>query len=153
MNCSACGNDRQDTVLYSDVKGLDLKLYDIVSCNNCRFVTISPMPSTKYIRNFYEKNYNGLVKTNITEFNESSLFIKQNLSVIEDSRERIQWVINKTHLRPTNELAYLDFGCGYGFSVLAGKEIGFSSSGVDFDEAAVLHGKNKLSLALLRLNE
>jgi 2-polyprenyl-3-methyl-5-hydroxy-6-metoxy-1,4-benzoquinol methylase len=139
--CSASGEDISERA----INGLDGREYYMSTCVNCGSCFVSPRPSDRSLKEFYE-NYDGLIKSNIIESNDSDDFITGNLSVIEDSAERLRWISQYKKL--SSSVRLLDVGCGYGFAVFAAKKIGIQALGIDYDLKAIDIGKKNLDISI-----
>ena len=148
FRCTACHHTIFDK-FFKHI-GLNEKEYTIVRCALCGSGSTFPTPSEKEMFNFYTKDYQGLVKSNIIESNNPTLFAQSSRAVIEDSLQRIKWGWRKAgqKISDLHNLKYLDVGCGYGFSVEAGNQLGLISEGIDYDAHAIGLGKFHLGLNL-----
>ena len=129
---------------WGSVEGIDGASYDLLECPDCSFVHVWPIPTEKFIDDFYRNHYQGRVKTNI---NEKENPLKVNKSALEDCRKKIKYVERyATNLKKSNRV--LDVGCGHGFFVHTSNQKGFLAEGVDIDQQAVEYGRKQLNLTI-----
>ena len=151
MKCPCC--DKNNSIeKYSGIVGLDNNIYSIIECEFCMFSTLSPMPKSSDLTDYYTKTYNGRTKTNIFEYSNSSDFIKTNESVFEDMSARLMDIERIADLAQgqKNLVRLLDVGCGYGQMLYSAAMRGgkYSAKGIDLDSESITYGKDKLGLDL-----
>jgi|SaaInlV_110m_DNA_1040235.scaffolds.fasta_scaffold10198_2 2-polyprenyl-3-methyl-5-hydroxy-6-metoxy-1,4-benzoquinol methylase len=148
MKCPCCDGETFSKK-YSDITGLDDKLYNLIKCKFCGFITVSPMPSESDLVKHYSVEYNGPTKTNIFEFNNLKDFLSTNRSVYEDMSDRLSDIESIASINnDRKKTSLLDVGCSYGHMVYCAAKRGYISSGIDLDPESVSYGSKKIGLNL-----
>ena len=142
ISCDSCHEGNLEPYV-TEIHGLDEKEYDFYQCTNCSLITVYPPPSAEYLINFYSKNYRGRVKTNISS---GDNVFRSNKAAIEDCYTKLSY-IEKYHKIKSGNL--LDIGCGNGFFLYAAQNKGYSVTGVDIDEEAILFGKKFFGIPII----
>lgn len=145
LRCPVCsGNDF--LVKYEGIKGVDSRRYDVIVCVACGFCTVSPMPSSEELTNFYSADYESRTKVNIYDHVSKSDFIETNKSDIEDNLKLLSLI--ETH-RTNKQKKLLDVGSGHGLLCYAAKLRGFDAVGVDYDADAKRIGAAHLGVKII----
>lgn len=142
-NCLICGSEKKEIVYEFTEKQIPtgFEVRNIVSCGNCGFVFVDPMPVDDYFRDIYADDYWGAYQELVGEKN-----IHERLDEFLDiSRERIGFLKKfKTRGR------LLDVGCAMGFLVKEAEEAGFESYGLDLSEKMLEEGRQRYGVKLFR---
>lgn len=141
--CLLCGSEEKKIVYEFAREQIptNFEIRNIVSCGNCGFVFVNPMPVDNYFRSIYASDYWEDYQKSVGEKD-----IHERLDEFMDiSRERIGFLNKfKTGGR------FLDVGCSMGFLVKAAEEVGFESYGLDLSEKTLEEGRKLYGVSLFR---
>ena len=138
-NCEICGsNDCIDLINLGRVgKNCNYNYLPVSFCNNCELRFLNPRPTDKYFKQYYTTSYR---KKNNNNLPLDNFFDKSQI-------KRGQFVYNffksKINFRTGN---LLDHGCAVGLTMLAWKDRGWETTGIDPNAQSVNYAKKKLKL-------
>lgn len=121
--CKACHHDLQPSHSIGEKNG-----YDLLSCPDCRSVTVHPFPTIETLIEYYQ-SYKGT-----TDYRAKAV------KKIKRAKKRISRLAAYTSGKN-----FLDVGCNYGFSVKAAAELGLDAKGIDIDETAITESRKAFS--------
>lgn len=142
--CNVC---RQSTSahFFARVTGIDGAEYNLVRCDNCGMVSVWPLPTEDFLRDFYSINYHGKVKDGIVEWENPTEVNKQ---IIEDCIVKLRYVERYAGYHQKGR--FLDIGCGHGFCIYAAQSLGYDAVGVDIDTEAIDFGRSRLKVDIIK---
>ena len=126
--------------MFACVLGIDKRKYNLVQCDNCGMIVVWPPPTAEFLDAFYTSDYKGKFKKGIIDYNP----LVANRAVIEDGYVKLKHVETFANIKQRGKL--LDIGCGHGFFVYAGQDLGYDALGVDIDPEAIKFGRFKLGV-------
>lgn len=109
--CKACGSELHEENSIGNKNG-----YNLLQCNSCKTVTVSPFPSEQELIEFYQ-NYKG-----------TSGYNKKREKKIKRSLKRVRKISKYTKGKK-----FLDVGCNAGYAVYAAQQLGFDAFGIELD--------------------
>lgn len=111
MSCYICGAKENHLIKHEGV-------WDVVQCNSCSFVYVTPLPSEQYLHQHYQ-TYLPAGEVHIAQWRTMMVNVFQrSLKAIEAKRGR-------------NKGALLDIGCGYGSFLEIARESGWDVYGLE----------------------
>lgn len=141
--CLICGGEEKKIVYEFTREQIPagFEVRNIVSCGNCGFAFVDPMPVGDYFRGIYANDYWEGYQESVGEKD-----IHERLDEFLDiSRERIGLLKKfKTGGR------FLDVGCAMGFLVKAAEDAGFESYGLDLSEKTLEEGRKLYGVKLFK---
>lgn len=119
--------------------------FDVIECKICNFKHIIPIPTSKELDLFYKKKFYGKIKPD---------YIKEHEKDLEwwDLVHKERYQKFEKYLK-TKSRKILEIGCGPGFFLKLGKELGWEVRGIEPSVQASEYGKNMgLSIITGELN-
>ena len=126
--CKACGRLLHEENAIGNKNG-----YNLLRCNYCETVTVSPFPSEQQLIEFYQ-NYKGTAGYN-----------KKRDKKIKRSIKRVRKIINFTRGK-----RFLDVGCNAGYVVYAAQLLGFDAFGIELDCETVSEAQKEFGEELFK---
>ncbi len=111
QQCKACSNPISTSSSVGYKNG-----YELLRCNHCQTVTVSPFPSEDDLKKFYQ-NYKG-----------TEGYSKKKDKKIKRSLSRIKKI-----KKYANGNRFLDVGCNAGYTVYAAKSLDLDAYGIELD--------------------
>lgn len=141
--CEICGSGNcVDLINLGRVgKNCNYDYLPVSFCNNCELRFLNPRPTDKYFKNYYISSYRKKKNNNLpldNFFDESQ--IKRGQSVYNFFK-------NKINFRNGN---MLDHGCAVGLTMLAWKDKGWNTIGIDPNAQSVNYARKKIKLNVKR---
>ncbi|HRR97004.1 MAG TPA: class I SAM-dependent methyltransferase, partial [Candidatus Ratteibacteria bacterium] len=126
INCNLCGK-REEELLF--VKNG----FNIVKCKNCGLVYVNPQPEQQEINKYYNEIYKS--KREPTDRKKRAK-VKEAMKIIGSIKRIVK----------SEKLKLLDIGCGFGYVLKAGKDIGWEVMGLDMAEWMVEYARKEFGV-------
>lgn len=127
-SCEICGSKSiAKDFTYNDRHYMNVEqMFDVWQCRDCQLFFINPMPTQEELSSYYPKSYYAYEDKPHQSAYHSKLvkFLKVEPSDLDN-------------IEPASKKTILDFGCGSGWSLDLYKGKGYSTYGLDMDEAAI----------------
>jgi 2-polyprenyl-3-methyl-5-hydroxy-6-metoxy-1,4-benzoquinol methylase len=127
-SCEVCGSKNiAKDFTYNDRHYMSVEqMFDVWQCRDCQLFFINPMPTQEELASYYPKSYYAY------EDKPSESALKNKLvKFLKVEPSDLDNIIS------VNEKNILDFGCGSGWSLDSYKDKGYSTYGLDMEEAAI----------------
>lgn len=119
--CVLCGQASNETCIHKDG-------YSYIICKYCGLIYLTPQPSPKELKNFYNITYQVDFKRN-----------KKTTS------QKARWFLNEIG-KFAKPGSLLELGCSYGFFLKKAKEDGWKVKGLEWSDEACSYAVNQLNL-------
>lgn len=120
-NCPICSNNniKYISTVYN---------FEYFECINCKLAFVKNQPISEDIEKLYnESNYSSIANTIHFDIE------LQKYKVNNITKPKVKWFMEETN---TQNLKWLDIGCGAGDLIIAAKEFGFDVCGIETNNAA-----------------
>lgn len=136
-NCNFCGYDKHKVIWKNISTWIAEGRYQIVLCENCNLVFLSPRPKKVFISKYYPpETYWGVDVIN-----------SKNKESLKRQSVAYDYIYRQIFKRKRNGLI-LDVGTGTGLFLLKFKKLGWKTDGVELSKKACEYAKNVYGLKL-----
>lgn len=139
-NCEICNS--KDTILFQNCGKIGNSpgkygYLPIKICKKCNLKFISPRPSNKYYKKFFNLNYGASYYGSKYKPNRSHI-------IFQKLRGKLIFNFFKKYINKNGKI--LDHGCSTGLTMIPWKKAGFQINGIDPHRPSINYGKEKYKL-------